>query len=99
LLILRLSRRASSRPVCRSSARSIPSTKPDEQPDVGADVVVAQGTEAGGRGQTARSTLPFVPTVVDALSKHAPDVIVFAAGDIADGRGLAAALMLDAEGA
>jgi len=66
--------------------------------DVGADVVVAQGTEAGGHGQTARSTLPFVPTVVDALSKHAPDVIVVAAGGIADGRGLAAALMLGAEG-
>jgi nitronate monooxygenase len=42
--------------------------------------------------------LPFVPTVVDALSKHAPDVIVVAAGGIADGRGLAAALMLGAEG-
>jgi nitronate monooxygenase len=67
--------------------------------DVGADVVVAQGTEAGGHGQTARSTLPFVPTVVDALSKHAPDVVVVAAGGIADGRGLAAALMLGAEGA
>jgi nitronate monooxygenase len=67
--------------------------------DVGADVVVAQGTEAGGHGQTARSTLPFVPTVVDALSKYAPDVVVVAAGGIADGRGLAAALMLGAEGA
>src|SRR5258706_1131440 len=66
--------------------------------DVGADVVVAQGTEAGGHGQTGRSTLPIVPTVVDALSKHAPDVIVVAAGGIADGRGLAAALMLGAEG-
>jgi len=66
--------------------------------DVGADIVVAQGTEAGGHGQTARSTLPFVPTVVDALNKHAPDVIVVAAGGIADGRGLAAALMLGAEG-
>jgi nitronate monooxygenase len=52
----------------------------------------------GGHGQTARSTLPFVPTEVDALSKHAPDVIVVAAGGIADGRGLAAALMLGAEG-
>lgn len=67
--------------------------------DVGADIVVAQGTEAGGHGQVARSTFPFVPTVVDALSKHAPHVIVVAAGGIADGRGLAAALMLGAEGA
>src|SRR6202008_5052674 len=66
--------------------------------DVGADIVVAQGTEAGGHGQTARSTLPFVPTVVDALRKYAPDVIVVAAGGIADGRGLAATLMLGAEG-
>ena len=66
--------------------------------DVGADIVVAQGTEAGGHGQTARSTLPFVPTVVDAMSKYAPDVIVVAAGGIADGRGLAATLMLGAEG-
>jgi nitronate monooxygenase len=66
--------------------------------DVGADVVVAQGTEAGGHGQIARSTMPFVPTVVDVLAKHAPHVIVAAAGGIADGRGLAAALMLGAEG-
>jgi nitronate monooxygenase len=66
--------------------------------DVGADIIVAQGTEAGGHGQTARSTMPFVPTVVDALRDHAPHVIVVAAGGIADGRGLAAALMLGAEG-
>jgi nitronate monooxygenase len=42
--------------------------------------------------------MPFVPTVVDVLAKHAPHVIVVAAGGIADGRGLAAALMLGAEG-
>jgi nitronate monooxygenase len=66
--------------------------------DVGADVIVAQGTEAGGHGLIARSTLPFIPTVVDALSKYAPNVIVVAAGGIADGRGLAAALMLGADG-
>jgi nitronate monooxygenase len=66
--------------------------------DVGADVVVAQGTEAGGHGQGVRSTMPFVPTVVDALAKRAPDVLVLAAGGIADGRGLAAALMLGADG-
>jgi nitronate monooxygenase len=59
----------------------------------GADVVVAQGTEAGGHGAT-RATLPLVPAVVDAVSPTP----VLAAGGIADGRGLAAALMLGACG-
>jgi len=58
-----------------------------------ADVLVAQGAEAGGHG-ISRSTFPFVPAVVDA----APNVPVAAAGGIADGRGLAAALMLGADG-
>src|ERR1700722_2082514 len=61
--------------------------------DVGADVIVAQGSEAGGHGGT-RSTLPFVPAVVDLVSP----VPVLAAGGIADGRGLAAALSLGAVG-
>src|SRR5258708_8880105 len=43
--------------------------------DVGADVVVAQGTEAGGHAQTPRSTLPFVPQLVDARRQHAPHLI------------------------
>lgn len=60
----------------------------------GADLIVAQGTEAGGHGG-GRSTLPLVPAVVDAV---APTPVV-AAGGIADGRGLAAALMLGAHGA
>jgi nitronate monooxygenase len=59
----------------------------------GADIVVAQGTEAGGHGAT-RATLPLVPAVVDAIDP----VPVVAAGGIADGRGLAAALMLGAAG-
>lgn len=59
----------------------------------GTDVVVAQGSEAGGHG-AARATLPLVPAVVDAL----PDTPVIAAGGIADGRGLAASLMLGASG-
>jgi nitronate monooxygenase len=62
--------------------------------DVGADVIVAQGTEAGGHGGR-RATLPLVPIVVDL----AAPVPVLAAGGIADGRGLAAALVLGAAGA
>jgi nitronate monooxygenase len=60
----------------------------------GADIIVAQGTEAGGHG-AGRATLPLVPAIVDAV---APTPVV-AAGGIADGRGLAAALMLGAHGA
>ena len=61
--------------------------------DVGADIIVAQGSEAGGHGGT-RATLPFVPAVVDLVSPTP----VLAAGGIADGRGLAAALCLGAAG-
>ncbi|MBI3918776.1 MAG: nitronate monooxygenase [Betaproteobacteria bacterium] len=62
--------------------------------EAAADIIVAEGTEAGGHSGT-RATLPLVPAVVDAV---APTPVV-AAGGIADGRGLAAALMLGAHGA
>jgi nitronate monooxygenase len=59
----------------------------------GVDAITAQGTEAGGH--TGRmSTLPLVPAVVDAVAP----VPVLAAGGIADGRAVAAALVLGAEG-
>lgn len=64
--------------------------------DLGADVIVAQGTESGGHGaRHGLSTLPFVPMVVDL----AGPVPVLAAGGIADGRGVAAVLALGAAGA
>ena len=62
--------------------------------EAGCDLVVAQGTEAGGHtGQVA--SFPLVPQVVDAVGDRVP---VVAAGGIFDGRGLAAALALGADG-
>ncbi len=60
----------------------------------GADVIVAQGSEGGGHVGTAMSTLALVPQTVDVVKP----VPVVAAGGIADGRGLAAAIMLGAQG-
>lgn len=58
----------------------------------GADALVAEGTEAGGHiGEN--TTMVLVPQVVDAVN-----IPVIAAGGIADGRGMAAAFMLGAEG-
>ncbi len=63
--------------------------------DAGVDVVVAQGWEAGGHVLGEIATLPLVPAVVDAVAP----VPVIAAGGIADGRGVAAVLMLGAQAA
>ena len=63
--------------------------------DDGVDVVVAQGLEAGGHNYATLPTFALVPLVVDAVAP----ALVLASGGIADGRGLAAALMLGADGA
>jgi nitronate monooxygenase len=69
----------------------------DEALRAGADVVVAQGTEAGGHG-AMRGTVSFVPEVADYLAESSPETLLLAAGGIADGRAVAAALMLGADG-
>lgn len=65
--------------------------------DCGARIIVAQGAEAGGHGEK-RATMALVPEVADLLAKRSPDTLLCAAGGIADGRGLAASLMLGADG-
>jgi nitronate monooxygenase len=70
--------------------------------EAGAQVLVAQGAEAGGHGMNGldgRSTLTLVPELADWLASKAPETLLLAAGGIADGRGLAAALTLGADGA
>ncbi len=66
--------------------------------DSGAEILVAQGGEAGGHGMTVRSTFTLVPDVVDLAADRAPETLVLAAGGVADGRGLAAALVFGADG-
>jgi NAD(P)H-dependent flavin oxidoreductase YrpB (nitropropane dioxygenase family) len=66
-----------------------------KQVDIGVDIIVAQGTEAGGHtGDVA--TMVLVPEIVDAVG---PDVPVLAAGGIGTGRQMAAGLALGAQGA
>ena len=62
--------------------------------EAGCDFVIAQGTEAGGHTGTV-ATMPLVPQIVDAVGERVP---VVAAGGIFDGRGLAAAIALGADG-
>ena len=62
--------------------------------DAGADILIAQGSEAGGHG-ASRTTIDIVPAIVDLAAGRVP---VVAAGGIADGRGLAAMMMLGASG-
>jgi enoyl-[acyl-carrier protein] reductase II len=72
-------------------------TTPEEAGAVaaeGADVIIAQGSEGGGHVGTAMTTMALVPQAVDVVKP----VPVIAAGGIADGRGLAAAIMLGAQG-
>ena len=62
--------------------------------DAGADVLIAQGTEAGGHG-ASRTLIDIVPAVIDLAAGCVP---VVAAGGLADGRGLAAMMTLGAAG-
>lgn len=62
--------------------------------DAGADILIAQGTEAGGHG-ASRTLIDIVPAVIDLAAGRVP---VVAAGGLADGRGLAAMMMLGASG-
>jgi enoyl-[acyl-carrier protein] reductase II len=67
-----------------------------EAAERGVDVVIAQGSEAGGQGMTTGvGAMALVPQVVDAVAP----IPVLVAGGVADGRGLAAALVLGAAGA
>ncbi|KAF1815915.1 inosine monophosphate dehydrogenase [Eremomyces bilateralis CBS 781.70] len=68
------------------------------------DVLVAQGSDAGGHGLVqSASVVALVPEVIDAIAEHVADAakrpIVLAAGGIADSRGVAAVLSLGAHGA
>ncbi|HEY2248200.1 MAG TPA: nitronate monooxygenase [Bradyrhizobium sp.] len=62
--------------------------------DAGADILIAQGTEAGGHG-ASRTLIDIVPAVIDFAAGRVP---VVAAGGLADGRGLAAMMTLGAAG-
>ena len=65
--------------------------------DQGADIIIAQGAEGGGHG-LKRATFTLVPEIADHIYRLGSQAILCAAGGIADGRGLAAALGLGADG-
>jgi nitronate monooxygenase len=83
-------RRAGSKIICQVQTLALAK----QAADAGADIIIAQGRDAGGHSATVRGTMGLVPAVVDAVSP----IPVVAAGGIADGRGLAAALALGAAG-
>src|SRR3954452_8261068 len=64
---------------------------------IGADGVCVQGGEAGGHGTGTRSTFTLVPEAADLIATRRPDALLLAAGGVADGRSLAAALALGAD--
>lgn len=66
--------------------------------ELGVDALSAQGAEAGGHGLGTRSTFTLVPEVADLICATAPETLLLAAGGVGDGRGLAAALALGADG-
>ena len=68
-----------------------------EAVDAGADIIVAEGCEAGGHSGY-RGVFTLVPEAADYLATRSPDTVLVAAGGVGDGRGLAAALMLGADG-
>jgi nitronate monooxygenase len=68
-----------------------------EAVDVGADIVVVEGCEAGGHSGY-RGLFTLLPEAADYLAKHSPQTVLVAAGGVGDGRGVAASLLLGADG-
>jgi nitronate monooxygenase len=70
--------------------------------EAGASVIIGQGGEAGGHGMdglNSRATITLIPELADWLAARSPATLLLAAGGIADGRTLAAARVLGADGA